>query len=149
MVCMATRPPRTTRRTDALSKRRTVDAAIEILDADGERALTFRALASRLETGSGAIYWHVENKGDLLAAASDDVIACVLAGSEDSAEPFTAIHAVALGCSTRSTPIRGWAPSSSGCRGGRRCCGSTSVSARSCGYSASPSGRCSMPRPRW
>nr|WP_063004791.1 TetR family transcriptional regulator [Nocardia salmonicida] len=97
MVCMATRPPRTTRRTDALSKQRIVDAAIEILDADGERALTFRALASRLETGSGAIYWHVENKGDLLAAASDDVIACVLTSSDDRAEPFTAIRAVALG----------------------------------------------------
>ena len=97
MVCMATRPPRTTRRTDALSKQRIVDSAIEILDADGERALTFRALASRLETGSGAIYWHVENKGDLLVAASDDLIARGLASSDDRAEPFAEIRAVALG----------------------------------------------------
>ncbi|MGW6701727.1 TetR/AcrR family transcriptional regulator [Nocardia sp. NPDC055049] len=94
---MATRPPRATRRSDALSKQRIVDAAIEILDAGGERALTFRALASRLETGSGAIYWHVENKSDLLAAASGGVIARVLASSDDSVEPFTAIRAVALG----------------------------------------------------
>ncbi|MFC8383052.1 TetR/AcrR family transcriptional regulator [Nocardia sp. NPDC057272] len=94
---MATRPQRTTRRGDALSKQRIVDAAIEILDAGGERALTFRALASRLETGSGAIYWHVENKSDLLAAASGGVIAGVLASSDDSAEPFAAIRAVALG----------------------------------------------------
>ena len=46
------------RRTDALSKERIVEAAIEILDADGESALTFRALAARLATGS---------RGDLLA----------------------------------------------------------------------------------
>ncbi|WP_243655034.1 TetR/AcrR family transcriptional regulator [Nocardia alba] len=94
---MATRAQRTTRRADALTKQRIVDAAIEILDADGERALTFRALAARLETGSGAIYWHVENKSDLLVAASDDVIAGVLTSSDNSAEPFAAIRAVALG----------------------------------------------------
>ena len=37
---------------------RLVRAAIEILDADGEDALTFRALAGRLATGPGAIYHH-------------------------------------------------------------------------------------------
>ena len=40
------RRERTERRTDALSKERIVEAAIEILDADGESALTFRALAA-------------------------------------------------------------------------------------------------------
>ncbi len=44
MVLMATKTQRTERRTDALSKERIVEAAIEILDADGESALTFRAL---------------------------------------------------------------------------------------------------------
>ncbi len=62
------------RRTDALSKDRIVEAAIEILDAGGESALTFRALAARLTTGTGAIYWHVANKDELLEAATDDVI---------------------------------------------------------------------------
>ena len=47
---------RTERRTDALSKARIVEAAIKILDDEGEGALTFRALAARLATGSGAIY---------------------------------------------------------------------------------------------
>ena len=59
---MTTKTSRVGRRTDALSKERIVDAAIEILDADGENALTFRALAARLATGSGAIYQHIENK---------------------------------------------------------------------------------------
>jgi predicted nucleic acid-binding protein len=55
MVLMATRARRAERRTDALSRERIVAAAIKILDDDGESALTFRALAARLATGSGAI----------------------------------------------------------------------------------------------
>ncbi len=47
------------RRTDALSKEKIVETAIEILDAEGEKALTFRALTTRLTTGADAIYWHV------------------------------------------------------------------------------------------
>ena len=97
MVLMATKAQRTERRTDALSKERIVEAAIEILDADGESALTFRALAARLATGSGAIYWHVANKNELLAAATDDVIARVMTEVVSGAEPREAIRAIALG----------------------------------------------------
>ena len=93
---MAARTPRTERRTDALTKKRIVAAAIEILDVGGEGALTFRALAARLATGSGAIYWHVADKNDLLAAATDDVIAGVMA-DVGGAEPREAIRTIALG----------------------------------------------------
>ncbi|WP_423393884.1 TetR/AcrR family transcriptional regulator [Burkholderia sp. LMG 21824] len=89
---------RTERRADALSKERIVDAAIDILDNDGEGALTFRTLAAHLATGSGAIYWHVADKHDLLAAAADRVIADAMADESttpdgDAAE---AIRRVAL-----------------------------------------------------
>jgi AcrR family transcriptional regulator len=97
MVLMATRAQRTERRADALSKERIVEAAIEILDADGEGALTFRALAARLATGAGAIYWHVASKNDLLAAATDDVIARVMTEVVSGAEPRDAIRAIASG----------------------------------------------------
>ena len=97
MVLMATRAQRAERRTDALSKQRIVTVAIEILDAGGETALTFRALAARLATGSGAIYWHVASKNDLLTAATDDVIAHVMTEVASSAEPQEAIRAIALG----------------------------------------------------
>ncbi|WP_315799210.1 TetR/AcrR family transcriptional regulator [Bradyrhizobium sp. SZCCHNRI3043] len=97
MMVMASRTQRTERRADALSKERIVEAATEILDTEGESALTFRALAARLATGSGAIYWHVANKSDLLAAATDDVIARVMTGVVGDAEPRQAIRAVALG----------------------------------------------------
>jgi len=84
---------RTERRADALSKERIVDAAIEILDNEGEGALTFRALAAHLATGSGAIYWHVADKHDLLAAAADRVIAGAMA-DESSAPDDDAAEAI-------------------------------------------------------
>jgi AcrR family transcriptional regulator len=94
---MATGTKRGERRADALSKERIVAAAIEILDSDGENALTFRALAARLATGAGAIYWHVANKDELLVAAADDVIARVVAGIVDDADSHAAIRATAVG----------------------------------------------------
>ncbi|HEY6787695.1 MAG TPA: TetR/AcrR family transcriptional regulator C-terminal domain-containing protein [Trebonia sp.] len=94
---MTAKTQRTERRADALSKERIVEAAIQILDADGESALTFRALTARLATGSGAIYWHVANKHDLLAATTDDVIARVMTEVVSGAEPQEAIRAIALG----------------------------------------------------
>jgi AcrR family transcriptional regulator len=97
MVFMATKAKRAERRTDALSKERIVEAAMEILDAEGESALTFRALAARLATGSGAIYWYVANKDELLAAVTGDVIARVVTEVVSSAGPRGAIRATALG----------------------------------------------------
>ena len=67
------------RREDSLSRDRIVEASIALLDSAGEGGLTFRALSERLATGPGAIYWHVANKGDLLVAACDAVIAGVMA----------------------------------------------------------------------
>ena len=97
MVFMASRTQQTERRADALSKERIVEAAIEILDADGEGALTFSALAARLATGSGAIYWHVADKNDLLAATTNTVISRVMTEVIPGAEPREAIRAIALG----------------------------------------------------
>jgi AcrR family transcriptional regulator len=82
---------------DALSKARIVDAAIALLDEAGVNGLTFRALASRLETGSGALYWHVADKQTLLAAATDHVIAAVLAAVARQSLPQDTIRAFALG----------------------------------------------------
>ncbi|AQA12411.1 TetR/AcrR family transcriptional regulator [Streptomyces malaysiensis] len=103
---MATRTRRSQRRTEALSRERIVEAAVELLDAAGEGGLTFRALTERLATGPGAIYWHVENKDELLGAATETVVAAALAveparapdspaGAPDS--PRDEIRAVALG----------------------------------------------------
>lgn len=84
------------RRADALSKARIVEAAIEILDEAGEAALTFRALATRLSTGPGAIYWHVADKSALLTAATGDIVARALAERGGDGSPRSAILAVGL-----------------------------------------------------
>ncbi|GAA1932528.1 TetR/AcrR family transcriptional regulator [Streptantibioticus ferralitis] len=96
---MATRTRRSQRRTEALSRQRIVEAAVQLLDAAGEGGLTFRALTERLATGPGAIYWHVANKSELLDAAADAVVAAAVAlkPAEPPGAPPGEIRAVALG----------------------------------------------------
>jgi AcrR family transcriptional regulator len=89
---------RAVRRSDALTKARIVDAAIEILDADktGEGgALTLRAVMTRLTTGSGAIYHHVATMDDLRGLAADEVLRSTFAGASE-ASPDDALPAAAL-----------------------------------------------------
>jgi AcrR family transcriptional regulator len=94
---MATKAQRAPRRTEALSRDVIVAAATEILDAEGEDALTLRALTVRLATGYGAIYHHVADRNDLLAAAAGHVIAPIVAGLAPGDAPRQALRAVALG----------------------------------------------------
>ncbi len=94
---MTTKSQRAPRRTEPLSRDVIVKAAAEILDAEGEGALTLRALTARLTTGYGAIYHHVADRNDLLAAATDHVIAHIVTGLAADAEPQQALRAVAAG----------------------------------------------------
>ncbi|MGW7242732.1 TetR/AcrR family transcriptional regulator [Streptomyces sp. NPDC054804] len=98
---MATRTRRSQRRTEALSRDRIVEAAVELLDAAGESGLTFRALTERLATGPGAVYWHVANKDELLSAATEGAVAAALATepADPAGSPQDGIRAVALGLS--------------------------------------------------
>ncbi|MEU4563693.1 TetR/AcrR family transcriptional regulator [Actinoplanes sp. NPDC023936] len=91
--------PRSPRRSDALSRERIVEAAIQILDTGGESGLTVRAVTAHLSTGRGAIYHHVADKDELLAAAADSVIATVMVGVgvDGDEDPKRAIRALALG----------------------------------------------------
>ena len=94
---MATRTRRSERREEPLSRERIVEAAVELLDRAGESGLTFRALAERLATGPGAIYWHVTGKDELLSAATDAVVAGTVTATAADATPQEAIRALALG----------------------------------------------------
>ncbi len=85
-----------TRREDSLTRERIVEASIGLLDTAGEAGLTFRALSDRLATGPGAIYWHVDNKSDLLTAACDAVIARTLGAQVAAATPAARVRALAL-----------------------------------------------------
>jgi AcrR family transcriptional regulator len=90
------RKPDGKRRQDSLTRERVVDASITILDEGGEKGLTFQALAKRLKTGAGAIYWHVENKSDLMVAASDAIVIDVIAACSAGGSPADKIRALAL-----------------------------------------------------
>ncbi|MEU4657832.1 TetR/AcrR family transcriptional regulator C-terminal domain-containing protein [Streptomyces sp. NPDC023723] len=61
-------------RAGALSQELIVGAAVALLDELGERGLTFRLLAKQLNTGPGALYWHVSNKDELVDLAADQVL---------------------------------------------------------------------------
>jgi AcrR family transcriptional regulator len=96
---VTTRARRGPRRTEALTKASIVEAATHLLDADGEHALTLRALSAQLHTGHGAIYHHVADMSDVLAAATDEVVATALRETPTAATdgPRTVLRALALG----------------------------------------------------
>jgi AcrR family transcriptional regulator len=93
---MAKKARRSPRREESLSRDRIIEASIELLDSSGESGLTFRALSDRLATGPGAIYWHIDDKNDLLAAACDAVVARTM-NETVITTPEATIRAVALG----------------------------------------------------
>ncbi|MCX5441030.1 TetR/AcrR family transcriptional regulator C-terminal domain-containing protein [Streptomyces sp. NBC_01280] len=95
---MATRTPKPQRRNQVLSRERIIDTAIELLDAGGEGALTTRALTERLSTGSGAIYYRVGSRDELLDTATETIVTDALAARpiQGAATPEGEIRTVAL-----------------------------------------------------
>jgi AcrR family transcriptional regulator len=74
-------------------------AAVALLDEAGESSLTLRALAARLGTGVGSIYWYVSGKDDLLERAIDHVLGEVLAAVEarpESGDPIVNLRLTAV-----------------------------------------------------
>ncbi|MGC4987069.1 MULTISPECIES: TetR/AcrR family transcriptional regulator [unclassified Streptomyces] len=74
-------------------------AAVALLDEAGEPALTLRALAARLGTGVGSIYWYVSGKDDLLDRAIDHVLGGVLTaveGQTGSDDPIDDLRVMAV-----------------------------------------------------
>ncbi|MGW6602947.1 TetR/AcrR family transcriptional regulator [Streptomyces sp. NPDC055036] len=95
---MTTRARQSQRRNQVLSREQIIEAAVELLDAGGEGALTVRALVERLSTGSGAISYHVGKRDELLDAATEAVVTAALATkpARAGAAPGDEIRVVAL-----------------------------------------------------
>ncbi len=95
---MATRTPRPQRRNQVLSRELIIETAIGLLDAGGEGALTTRALTERLSTGSGAIYYRVGSRDELLDTATETIVTTALAAKpvQATAVPEDEIRTVAL-----------------------------------------------------
>ncbi|GAA2441201.1 hypothetical protein GCM10010191_66680 [Actinomadura vinacea] len=70
-----TRPERRRREQPTLSRDQIVDAALDLLDAEGLAGLSMRRLGTRLNAGATSVYWHVANKDELLELALDRVMA--------------------------------------------------------------------------
>jgi TetR/AcrR family transcriptional regulator, tetracycline repressor protein len=62
--------PKTIERTE-LGRTTIVDRALEIADIEGRDAITIRRLAQEFGVTPMALYWHVSNKDELLAAMGD------------------------------------------------------------------------------
>src|SRR4249919_705188 len=56
---------------DTLTREQIVNAAIDLLDAEGLEGLNMRALGQRLGSAATAVYWHVGSKDNLIALAVD------------------------------------------------------------------------------
>lgn len=69
--------------TDRVTPAEIVDAAIGLLALGGLHALGMRRIASELGIQQSALYWHFDNKQQLLAAVADRVLAGVEAPSDD------------------------------------------------------------------
>jgi AcrR family transcriptional regulator len=65
---------RGTKRRDPLTRERIVEAALELLDAEGLDGLSMRRVAEHLDTGAASLYWHVGSKDGLLDLLFDRVI---------------------------------------------------------------------------
>lgn len=58
----------------ALDRKRIVDEAVALLDAEGLDGVTTRKLAARLGVQSPTLYWHVPNKAALVTAVADAIL---------------------------------------------------------------------------
>lgn len=70
-----------------LSRDSIITAALEILDSFGLADMTMRRVASQLGVAPGALYWHVANKQELIAAIADEIIAPVLTPESGADSP--------------------------------------------------------------
>jgi len=70
----ATTPKQSGGRERGLERESVVRAALKLLNEVGFSGLTLRKLADRLEVKASALYWHFENKQDLIDAMAEQII---------------------------------------------------------------------------
>lgn len=69
-----------------------LDAALQLLDEDGDSGLTMRNLAARLGVTPMSLYHHVSDRAGLLRALSDRVYSDVLINSKDAGDAIAALR---------------------------------------------------------
>ncbi len=61
----------------ALSRERVLEVALDLLQREGLEALTMRGLADRLGVRAASLYWHVRDRGELVALLAERLLAAV------------------------------------------------------------------------
>ncbi|MFL6630686.1 MAG: TetR/AcrR family transcriptional regulator [Massilia sp.] len=79
-----TRPRGRPARGQGVTRDAILDAALALLDEDGDAGLTMRALAARLGVTPMSLYHHVTDRAGLLRALSDRLYGDVLQGSDEA-----------------------------------------------------------------
>ena len=87
-----TRPRGRPARGQGVTRDAILDAALDLLDEDGDAGLTMRALAARLGVTPMSLYHHVTDRAGLLRALSDRLYGDVLQGVDAAAGPIDGIR---------------------------------------------------------
>jgi len=58
----------------ALSRESVIDRALTVADQEGPAAVSIRRIAQDFDVTPMALYWHVKNKDELLAAMGDRIL---------------------------------------------------------------------------
>lgn len=74
-----------------------LDAALALLDEDGDAGLTMRSLAARLDVTPMSLYHHVRDRAGLLQALSDRVYGGLLEGIGETADAGIALRTLLTG----------------------------------------------------
>jgi AcrR family transcriptional regulator len=87
-----TRPRGRPARGQGVTRDAILDAALALLDADGDAGLTMRSLAARLGVTPMSLYHHVTDRAGLLRALSDRLYGDVLQGVDEAGGPVEGIR---------------------------------------------------------
>lgn len=82
---------------DTLTREQIVGTAIQLLDEEGLDGLNMRSLGKRLDAAPTAMYWHVQNKDNLVRLAADEVWAEIALPDLDAMGWRTAAETMATG----------------------------------------------------
>jgi AcrR family transcriptional regulator len=87
-----TRPRGRPARGQGVTREAILDAALALLDEDGDAGLTMRSLAARLGVTPMSLYHHVTDRAGLLRALSDRLYGDVLQGVDEAGGPVDGIR---------------------------------------------------------
>lgn len=80
----------------SVSKSDILENALSLLDETGERGLTMRSLAKKMSVTPMALYHHVGNRDELIAALVENVFGNIQGALDANAKPLARIEALLL-----------------------------------------------------